>query len=224
MNIVKGLVRTLKSSTKSNFRTEIGPSHPLIPWINEHAAQLKNRYMVGADGRTPIKKLRGRGLQRPVCELGEKVLFSPLAPARRGEFGARFDYGIYLGCRSFDGQAYIGIPSGVIRCRTVRQLSAQERRDIDFVLSIKETPWSPDGERAGDVNICVDLPEAGGDSGAHSPDIDPPIILRRMRLTGEKVSPPNVWDAVPLEQESGTWQTTQSAVAKGLSKSSRRSL
>ena len=185
VNIVKGLIRTLKSSTESNLRTEIGPSHPLIPWIIEHAAQLKNRYMVGADGRTPTERLRGRGVQRPVHELGEKVLFLPLALARRGDFGARFDHGIYLGCRSFDGQAYIGTPSGVIRCRTVRQLSAQERWDREFVLSIKSTPWSPDGERVGDVNIRVDLPEARGDRGAHPPDIDPPIIPRRMRLTSE---------------------------------------
>ena len=185
VNIVKGLIRTLKSSTESNLRTEIGPSHPLIPWIIEHAAQLKNRYMVGADGRTPTERLRGRGVQRPVYELGEKVLFLPLAPARRGDFGARFDYGIYLGCRSFDGQAYIGTPSGVIRCRTVRHLSAEERWDKEFVLSIKGTPWSPDGERAGDVNIRVGLPEARGDRGAHPPDIDPPIIPRRIRLTRE---------------------------------------
>ena len=92
-NIVKGLIRTLKSSTETNLRTEIGPSHPLIPWIIEHAAQLKNRYMVGADGRTLTERLRGRGVQRPVYELSEKVLFLPLAPARRGDFGARFDYG-----------------------------------------------------------------------------------------------------------------------------------
>ena len=141
--------------------------------------------MVGADGRTPTEKLRGIGVQRPVYELGEKVLFLPLSPARRGDFGARFDYGIYLGCRSFDGQAYIGTPSGVIRCRTVRQLAAEERWDKEFVLSIKGTPWSPDGERAGDVNIRVDLPEARGDRGAHPPDVDPPIIHRRMRLTRE---------------------------------------
>ena len=129
VNIVKGLIRNLKSSTESNLRTEIGASQPLIPWIIEHEAQHKNRYMVGADGRTPTERLRGRGVQRPVYELGEKVLFLPLAPARQGDFGARFDCGIYLGCRSFDGQAYIGTPSGVIICRTVRQLSAHERWD-----------------------------------------------------------------------------------------------
>ena len=106
VNIVKGLIRTLKSSTESNVRTEIGPSHPLIPWIIENAAQLKKRYMVGADGRTPTERLKGRGVQRLVYELGEKVLFLPL-----GDFGARFDSGIHLGCRSFDGQAYIGTSS-----------------------------------------------------------------------------------------------------------------
>ena len=103
VNIVKGLIRTFKSSTESNLRTEIGPSHPLIPWMIEHAAQLKNRYMVGANSRTATERLRVRGAQRPENELGEKVLFLPLAPARRGDFGATFDFGINLGCRSFDG-------------------------------------------------------------------------------------------------------------------------
>ena len=45
-------MRTLKSSTESNLRRTIGPSHPIMPWFIEHAAQLKNRHMVGADGRT----------------------------------------------------------------------------------------------------------------------------------------------------------------------------
>ena len=153
----------------SNLRTEIGPSHPLIPWIVEHAAQLKNRYTVGADGTTPTERLRGRGVQRPAYVFCEKVLFLPLA------------LWIYLACRSFDGQAYIGTPSGVIRYRTVRQLSAKGRWNQEFVGN----PWSPDGERAGDVNIRVDLPEARGDRGAHPPDIDPPIIPRRMRLSRE---------------------------------------
>ena len=181
MNIVKGLMRTLKSSTES---------HPLIPWIIEHAAQLKNRYMVGADGRTPTERLRGRGVQPPVYELCEKVLFSPLAPARRGDFGARFDKGIYLGCRSFDGQAYIGTAAGVIRCKTVRLFSAQERWDTEFVLRITGTPWSPDGERAENDKIRVDLPQAGGDRGAHPPDVDPPIIpgVERFGLTAECLS------------------------------------
>ena len=73
----------------------------------------------------------------------------------------------------------------MIRCRTVRELSARERWDTEFVLSIKGTPWSADGERARDVNIRVDLPEARGDRCAHPPDIHTPIIPRRMRIARE---------------------------------------
>ena len=62
----------------------------------------------------------------------------------------------------------IGTPSGVIRWRTVRRLSTEERCDKEFVRNSKRPPWSPDGERAG----------------AHPPDVDPPIIPRRMRLNG----------------------------------------
>ena len=102
VNIVKGVIRTMKSSTESNLRIGIGPSHPLILWIIEHAAQPKNMYMVGADGRTPTERLRGRGVQRLVCELGEKVLFLFSCLARRGNFGARFDHKIHLGSRSLD--------------------------------------------------------------------------------------------------------------------------
>ena len=39
--------------------------------------------------------------------------------------------------------------------------------------------------RARHVNIRVDLPWPGDDKGAHPPDIDPPIIQRRMRLRRE---------------------------------------
>ena len=72
----------------------------------------------------------------------------------------------------------------MIRCRTVRQHSAEEGWDKEFVVGIKGTPWSPDGERARD-DIRVDLFEAGSDRCAHPPEIDPPIFSGRMRLSRE---------------------------------------
>ena len=67
----------------------------------------------------------------------------------------------------------------------MRQLSAEERWDKEFVLNIKGTPLSPDGERAREVNIRVNLPEARGDRGAHPPENDRPIIPKIMRFSGE---------------------------------------
>ena len=89
------------------------------------------------------------------------------------------------------------------------------------MVSIKGTPWPADGECAGDVNIHVDIPEARGDRGVHPPDIDPPSIPRRMRLARE------MFERFGLTAqclELGTRQTTLSDVAKGLSRSLRRSL
>ena len=95
----------------------------------------------------------------------------------------------------------------MIRCRTVRQLSVEERWEKEFVLSIKETPWSPEGERAGDVNIRVDLREARGDRGAHPPDVDPPIIPHQRDVR-------EVW----------SHRQTFGCCAKRLSTNSRKSL
>ena len=189
MYIVKNLIRTLNSSTESTLRTMIGPSHPLIPWIIQHAVQLKNKYMVGADGRTSTERLIGRGVQRPVYEF----------PARRGDYGARSDFGIYLGCRSLDGQAPVGTPSGVISCRTVRQVSAGERWDGEYVHNIKGTVWSPYGERARDVNIRVDLPVRIRQILTHQSS--PAECASLGRRSRGLASPPNAWVAVPSELE-----------------------
>ena len=158
-NIVKAVIRTLKSSTESNF----GEAR-LIHCYPGSLSTLHSSVTWWLPTAEPAKKL------------GEKVLFSPLPPARRRDFGARCDNGIYLGCGSLDDQTYTGTLSGVIRCRTVRQLITEERSDREFVQSIKGTSWSLNGEGAGNVNIRVNLPQNGGDRGAHPPDID---------LTGE---------------------------------------
>ena len=105
---------------------------------------------------------------------------------------------------------------------TVGQLSAQERWDTEFVLSIKGILWSPDGERARDVNIRVDLPVRIRQILTHQSS--PAECASLGRRSRGLASPPNVWVAVPFEHELGTQQTTQSAVAKGQRKSSRRSL
>ena len=89
--------------------------------------------MVGGDRRTPTERLRGKGVQRPVYELDEKVLFLPLA------FGARFDYGIYWAADHSMVRRTLEHPQGSSGCRTLRQLSAQESGTQEFVLSIKGT-------------------------------------------------------------------------------------
>ena len=117
----------------------------------------------------------------------------------------------------------------MIRCRTVRQLSAEERWDEEFVLNIKETPWSPDGGRVGDANIRVDFLrlEATG--------VRIPQILTHQSFSGECASSGRCFERFGVTARclgcsairtgiGYPWKTTLSAVAKGLSMISRSSL
>ena len=79
--------RTPKGRTESNLRGAIWPSLPYS--ITEHAARLKNRSMVGADGRTPTEMLRGGGVQRHVYDRGEMVLLLPLVLVSRKRLGCQ---------------------------------------------------------------------------------------------------------------------------------------
>ena len=55
MNIVKFQVRTLNSGSESNQESKLGASLPLVPSIGEHAAPLKNKFLVGVEGRLPLR-------------------------------------------------------------------------------------------------------------------------------------------------------------------------
>ena len=60
MNVVKFLVRTLTCGAESNLESKLGASLPLVPSIGEHAAPLKNKFLVGIEWRTPLKDCEGK--------------------------------------------------------------------------------------------------------------------------------------------------------------------
>ena len=184
VNVVKGLIRTLKSNLEENLGITMAQDHPLLPWIVEHAPQLRNRFLVGSDGKTAVERLRGRAVARPMFELGEKVMFLPLKGARAGDYDARFAYGVYLGCRGHDGQAIVGTHRGVLRCRTVRPVDAGSKWDASFVDTMKGTPWAPDGNNVGVINIRVDVPKSEEVERMPRPlEMGPEVARRRMKLT-----------------------------------------
>ena len=166
VNIVKGLIRTLKSSTESNLRTEIGPSQPLIPWIIEHAAQLKNRYMVGADGRTPTERLRGRGSVLCMSLARKSCSYSSSCPTRR----------LWRKVRLWDLPQLQIIRWPGVRWNTLR---SDQMQDSATAQCSGEMGHRIRAEHQ--RNPVVSRRRAC----RRWPDVDPPIILRRMRLTRE---------------------------------------
>ena len=159
VNVIKGLVRTIKSGIEEKLGHELEATHPLLPWVIEQSAQLRNRFQLGPDGRTGVERLRGRAISRPIFHVGEKVLYLPLKPARDGDYGAKFEYGVYLGCMNSNGQAIIGTASGTLRCRTVKPLAENLKWDADFARAIQGTPWDPRAQQADEgIGIRIDMP------------------------------------------------------------------
>ena len=52
---VQGKVRTLKDALESRYNKEIAQGHASLPWLIRHASWLKNRFVVGSDGKRHTK-------------------------------------------------------------------------------------------------------------------------------------------------------------------------
>ena len=146
VNVNKGLIRTLIDATEHNLGAKIDRAHPLLPWIIEHAPQLRNKYQVSADGRTPVERLRGRSVARPEFEIGERVHYVPLKVdvPKKGTMGT----GIYLGSVRLGGCAVVGTPNGVVRCRAIKPMPEEKRVEAEEEEEEEEEDAAVRGRKA----------------------------------------------------------------------------
>ena len=49
--------------------------HALFTWLVEHAADVLNRFVVGADGKTAVQRLKGKSCEKYVLEFGAAAMF-----------------------------------------------------------------------------------------------------------------------------------------------------
>ena len=100
-----------KLNMKSDFATW------LIRWVGE----VLTKYVRGKDGKTPWERRRGEKCSKPICIIGEKVLYLPLRTAsihtKKAE--PKMFEGIWLGVDGRTG-VFIGTKTGVVKCRTVK--------------------------------------------------------------------------------------------------------
>ena len=75
IQLVQGQFRAMKDSLEARIGTRIAEDSPVVPWLIMHAARTMNRYTVGADGKTPYRRWKGKDFKRDVAEFGEAVLF-----------------------------------------------------------------------------------------------------------------------------------------------------
>ena len=114
-----------------------------------HASDTINRHYVYQDGRTALKKFKGRKSSGQYREFGENVFY--LRPHSKGKdkFEVRWEDGIWLCIADRTGEAIIGTKDGVIKARDVRSMEEKEAWNIGRFNDIRGTPWEPVPGREG---------------------------------------------------------------------------
>ena len=106
------LIRTLKDALERRLNTRIRSSDTIFPWMVEWSAGLITRYVKGHTGRTAYGEARGRDVQAPVAEFGEKVMFMTSMETNKSapKVDAKFHDGLWLGLRMQSDEWIIGTP------------------------------------------------------------------------------------------------------------------
>ena len=134
-DLIQKQARALKYDTEARRKTEIHPGLSLWAWLVRHAAFLRGRFGVKANGHTAYFDAFQTEYKGALVPFGEGVLFQkPRGPSGRTSAHKRalkgdtsWHGGVFLG-RSFDSnEALIGTDSGVFRARTFRRREAKDR-------------------------------------------------------------------------------------------------
>ena len=86
---VGGLVRTTKAVVKENVLEGRSAGPRLVAWMVHHAAQVICTCMVGADGLTPFRRVKGRKFGTPLAGFGERVWLRDPILERANKFNPR---------------------------------------------------------------------------------------------------------------------------------------
>ena len=86
---VGGLVRTTKAVVEEDVLGGRDAGPRLTAWMVHHAAQVICACMVGADGLTPFRQLKGRKFNTPLTGFGERVCLRDPILERANQFNPR---------------------------------------------------------------------------------------------------------------------------------------
>ena len=94
---VEKLLRVHKLALETRIGCKLPVSHPIFTWLVEHAADLLNRFAVGADGKTAVQRLKGKACEKYVLEFGSAVMFRVCGKVEGALMAERWFSGVWLG-------------------------------------------------------------------------------------------------------------------------------
>ena len=146
VKMVRGMFRTLKLCLEARLGKLIPISHPIVPWLLEHACLLLNTAVRGTDGHTAWARARGRPFRQIVLGFGEKVLFrypgkGPRSPPT-GNTGALGAEGVLLGYHRSSSTFLIHTDEELVHARSIMRRPSSERWSAESLSRVRITPGS----------------------------------------------------------------------------------
>ncbi|CAK0840427.1 unnamed protein product, partial [Prorocentrum cordatum] len=169
---VKGVARSLRVALSLLHGTDTPNDHPVLTWLVAHAAGCINRGKVGADGRTPHERHKGKAFRKVLPPFGEIIVFLPSA-RRDIKFEGRWKIGVFLGVVEKSSEMLVGYDGRVVRARSIRRRPPSQRADAALLLSIRGAPWMPTPDKPENVRIPTVIDEPPVDPAAQQPRVVP---------------------------------------------------
>ena len=137
-------VRRLRASVENRYKIKLSLDSDVIPWLVIHAGFVYNRFQIGFDGKTPYQRIRGKTFDKALCEFGECVHYKipkRLIGPELNKWDNRWEVNVFLGIRSISNEMYVGTNTGIIKCRTIRRKTFDQRWIVDVLTRVRGLPW-----------------------------------------------------------------------------------
>ena len=181
----------LKLATESRYGIELDHTSILIPCMVDYAGWLVTRYVIGREGETPYRILKGRGTEVQLCEFAECIHFEPAGIIRAGgKLQSMLMNGVYFGKTHTSGESLVGTADGIYKARDIYRKPADERFSVDMLKTVRGTPWNKSPGVADDEELpgFVVRPREDGANPEEADEIGEqvPRILKMIKEIVEK--------------------------------------
>ena len=140
---MRSLIKVSLDQLEERAKVKLQSTDAILLWLIRWVAMAYSRYKVGADGKTPYERQKGRTCVLEVVPFGELVRYKQLGETaqQRKSLEASWSEGVWLGRARGSSEALVGTKDGVVRAWTIRRMPEGERWDAEAIAEMQGAPF-----------------------------------------------------------------------------------
>merc|ERR1712153_220696 len=142
---MRSLIKVYLNQLEEKADVKLQATDPILQWLIRWVAMAYSRYKLGADGKTPYERQKGRKCVLEVVPFRELVRYKQLGETsqERESLESSWFEGVWLGHARGSGEALAGTKDGVVRACTIRRMPEGERWDAEAIIEMQGIPARP---------------------------------------------------------------------------------